>query len=448
VGLTSAALFSPELADALSVGDDAVLDRGAVIETEIAMPGPDGPQTFLAVKFPLREPDGAVSGVGGINTNITNLKRAEQEARLAVAQRDRFLATLSHELRNPLAAVLNAASVLDRLPVGDEVKPWKQIILEGARHMDRLLDDLLDVARVTQDKMAIVRDEMDLRDVVSAATEAVAARLRDKRIKLSTSVAPGPLVVHGDRARLLQVVSNLLANAVRYTPEDGRVSLALMREGDLATIRVTDSGIGIEAKMLGHIFEPFVQALPPGAQGRDGGLGVGLALVRHIVSLHGGTVLASSDGEGKGSEFVVQIPLVAGPPSRALPPASQPPERQLVLLVEDDEHSRRALAKLMEMDGLQVVAVGSGEAALEAFSSHNPAVVLLDVGLPGINGLETCRRLRALPGGQTPVVIALTGFGQDSDRAASKAAGFDAHATKPVELDEIYATIRNMPPRG
>ncbi len=135
-----------------------------------------------------------------------------------------------------------------------------------------------------------------------------------------------------------------------------------------------------------------------------------------------------------------------GPPSRALPPASQPPERQLVLLVEDDEHSRRALSKLMEMDGLQVVAVGSGEAALEAFSTHNPAVVLLDVGLPGINGLETCRRLRALPGGQAPVVIALTGFGQDSDRAASKAAGFDAHATKPVELDEIYATIRGMLP--
>jgi two-component system CheB/CheR fusion protein len=447
VGATVETLFSNDLAGVLSVGDDAVLERGAVIETEISLPGPEGPQAFLAVKFPLREPDGSVIGVGGIHTNITSLKRAEQEARLAVAQRDRFLATLSHELRNPLAAVLNAASVLDRLPVGDEIRPWKQIIIEGARHMDRLLDDLLDVARVTQDKMAIVREQMDLRDVVSAATEAVASRVRDKRISLTTSVAPVALMVDGDRARLLQVVSNLLVNAVRYTPEGGRVLLGVLREGDCAAVHVTDSGIGIDSRMLGHIFEPFVQAQAPGGQGRDGGLGVGLALVRHIVSLHGGTVLASSDGEGKGSEFVVRIPLVVVPAVRVAPPASEPLERHVVLLVEDDEHSRRALTMLMEMDGLQVVGVGSGEAALEAFPISKPAVVLLDVGLPGINGLETCRRLRALPGGQTPTIIALTGFGQDSDRAASRDAGFDAHATKPVELDEIYAAIRSVPPR-
>jgi two-component system CheB/CheR fusion protein len=444
IGHVASEVFPAAVASALSAGEDDVLERGTVTETEVTLPGPEGPLTYLSVKFPLRDPAGVVSGVGGINTDVTGLKRAEREARDAVAGRDRFLATLSHELRNPLGAILHAASLLEREDLGEAAARWQRVVADGARHTARLLEDLLDVARVAQDKMTIDRAPLDLRDVVPAAVEAVAATVAAKRLTLTTKLGDTPIVVRGDAARLRQVVTNLLVNATRYTEPEGRVDVTLAREGSSAVLKVTDTGVGIAPEMLDRVFEPFVQAHAPGARARDGGIGVGLSVVRHVVSLHEGTVSAASAGPSRGSELVVRLPLTDELPPKASAAVPEAPAGLRVLLVEDDVHGREGLERLMKMDGVDVVAVGSGEEALEAFARRLPDAVLLDIGLPGIDGHEACRRLRAMPGGASVALIALTGFGQESDRAATRQAGFDEHVTKPIDVDDVYAVLARV----
>jgi two-component system CheB/CheR fusion protein len=442
IGRTAEEIFPPECARALSAGNNEVISRGAVLRTEIQLPGPLGPRTYLSLKFPLRAADGTIA-VGGINTDISSLKKAEEELRDGVVQRDRFLATLSHELRNPLAAIGNAVLVLGRSALTAEQQVWQQMILEGTQHLTRLLDDLIDVARLTQNKMTLERSDFDLRRIVGLALQTVSASLADKQIELVQHLAAEPVLVSGDEVRLQQVLVNLLVNAVRYTGVGGRVTMTIDSEDSSAFIRVSDNGLGIEPEMLERVFEPFVQGHLPGARGRDGGLGVGLSLVRHIVTLHGGTVTAASQGRGRGSEFVVRLPrLPAAPalsPAPSAPPPGTPPAGMRLLLVEDEVNARKALKEILSMDGLEVLDVDSGEAALEAAAAARPDVVLLDIGLPGIDGYETCRRLHAryaaLP------VVALTGFGQSSDVARAKEAGFIAHTKKPIDLDELYTVL-------
>jgi two-component system CheB/CheR fusion protein len=399
---------------------------------------------FLMRILPYRRGNGGVSGAVLTLIDVTDLKGAESDARRAVVERDRFLATLSHELRNPLAAIQNANRMLERTEKRSEAREWEKIISDGTKHMVRLLDDLLDVARVTQGKMAIHRETLDLRDIVPAALEAVAERSRDKQIQLSYEPSQTPLVVEGDSARLVQVLANLLVNAVRYTPSGGRVNLLLGVENGSAVLRVKDTGIGIPPDMLQRVFEPFVQGHGLGSRGREGGMGVGLSVVRHIVELHDGEVQAVSAGTGCGSEFLVRLPLSSrsAEPCPATP--STIPSGLRILLVEDDLHSRRGLSALLELDDMLVTEAESGEEAVTLFLRVQPSVVLLDLGLPGIDGFETCRALRALPGGSAAKIVALTGFGQESDREATRDAGFDAHITKPIELDDVYATLNSL----
>jgi chemotaxis methyl-accepting protein methylase/signal transduction histidine kinase/chemotaxis response regulator CheB len=400
---------------------------------------------FLMRILPYRRGGGGVSGAVLTLIDVTELKCAESDARRAVVERDRFLATLSHELRNPLAAIQNANRMLARTEVRADAREWENIIGDGTKHMVRLLDDLLDVARVTQGKMALHRETLDLRCLVRTALEAVAERSRDKQIQLSYEPWQTPLVVEGDSARLGQVLSNLLVNAVRYTPSGGRVSLLLGVEGGSAVLRVKDTGIGIPPEMLERVFEPFVQGHGIGSQGREGGMGVGLSVVRHIVELHEGEVTALSQGTGCGSEFVVRLPLSDRTVTPCpLTPSSIIPAGLRILLVEDDLHSRRGLSALLELDDMLVTEAASGEEAVALFARVQPSVVLLDLGLPGMDGFETCRALRALPGGAAAKIVALTGFGQESDREATREAGFDAHITKPIELDDVYATLNSL----
>jgi two-component system CheB/CheR fusion protein len=435
-------IFSPELASLLKENDERVLRDGTTVEGEVTLPDPQGPRTFLCVKFPLREPDGMIAGVGTIQTDVTGLKRAEQEAHRAVAQRDRFLATLSHELRNPLSAILNAARVLGRASEGKE-DPWREIILEGAQHMGKLLEDLLDVARITQDKLVVERAPMDLVGCLRRALDGIRLQCSGKELSLIERLPPGQVVIQGDVSRVQQAIGNVLSNAVRYGKSGGIVEVTLDTSGGEALLRVRDDGVGMNPETLARIFEPFFQGHAPGSRGRDSGMGIGLALVRRIVELHEGAVEASSGGEGQGSEFLLRFPLRDAPLKRpSLLP--EPPSGLRVLLVEDDAHNRAGLSKLLEMDGLRVIAVGSGEEALEVVEEAQPEVILLDIGLPGIDGHETCRRLRRLPAGEQAAILALTGFGQQSDREATRVVGFDGHVVKPIDLDDLYRVLQGV----
>lgn len=448
-GLLPEDVFPPDVAATLARDDARILGEGVTIETEETIPTPTGPRAFLSVKFPMRGTDGAITGIGGIQTDVTSLKRAEAEARDAANRRDRFLATLSHELRNPLAAVLNASRVIARGGVDErELHRWHDVILERAQHMARLVDDLLDVARLTQDKLVLKPEHLDLRATAKGVIDEVSERFLERGILLTTE-ADVALPIFGDVTRLQQLQVNLLTNAARHTPRGGTTTYSLRRDGDFAEICVADTGEGIEPAMLQRIFELFEQGDEPGARGRDGGLGVGLALVRRLAELHGGTVTASSRGQGRGAEFRVRLPLDASPPPA--PPDTTPPGEatspglaaprrpRLVLLVDDDGTSRSAMRKLLELDGIIVTTAEGGAEAL-ALLAHDalPDLVLLDIGLPGMDGYEVCRRMRALPGGDGLTIYALTGFGQDSDREAAARAGFDEHLTKPVDVDAIY----------
>lgn len=452
-GLKPEQIFSVDVAAMLTRDDERVLRQGVTIESEDTIPTPDGPRTYLSVRFPMRDSSGNTLGIGGIQTDVTTLKRAETEARDAATRRDRFLATLSHELRNPLAAVVNAARVVTRGALeGGELDQWHKIILERSLHMSRLVDDLLDVARLTQDKLTLHLAPLDLVVLARGVVDEVSALFTDRGITLTTDFAESvPLV--GDATRLHQLQVNLLTNAARHTPSGGHTIFALKRREGWAEVSVADSGEGIAPELLERIFDLFVQGDLPGARGAEQGLGVGLALVRRIAELHGGSVSVASKGVGAGSEFRARIPLAPEASRTAVAPAEPratlPMRPRTVLVVDDDDGSRRAMTKLLELEGARVSVAPHGQDALRLLERGEPPdLVLLDIGLPLMDGYEVCRRIRALPNGRQLLVFALTGFAQDSDREAARHAGFDGHLTKPVDVDAVFAAYASAVAAG
>jgi two-component system CheB/CheR fusion protein len=443
VGLTDHELFQPETARLVLAGDDRVIAQGAADQEEVVIPLADGPHTFLTTKFPIRDETGRVVGVGGIKTDVTAIRQAERTARETVAQRDRFLAMLSHELRNPLAAVLNAAELAAR--GGPDAAGWLGVIARRTRHTARLVDDLLDVARFAHDKVEVRRQPADLAATVPGVLEEIRPLFAESGVALCVEAPAGPLPVDGDPDRLVQVQVNLLRNAAKYTPAGGRVWYSLGQEGDRAVVRVRDTGVGLAADVLANVFEPFVQAEDT-LDRSGGGLGVGLTLVRGIVERHGGTVEAHSDGPGAGSEFVVRLPLRPGllPTADEAAAATATPRALRLLVVEDDPDIRRSLVGLLELDDHAVRAVADGMAALAALDAEAFDAALLDIGLPGLDGYELARRIRARPR-PAPYLVALTGYGRDADRAATAAAGFDAHLTKPFAPDDLARILASAP---
>ena len=359
-------------------------------------------------------------------------------------RKDEFLAMLAHELRNPLAAISNAVTVLEKLGAqDDDTARIRMIIGRQTHHLARLVDDLLDVARVTTGRIVVERQPVALGDVARRALQAfeAAGKTAQHEIVLKTN----SVWVIGDASRLEQVVANLLDNALRYTARGGRIVVSVQRDGTEAVLRVSDTGRGIPAALLPQIFDLFVRG-GGGGHARADGLGLGLTLVRRLVELHGGSVEATSAGEGLGSELVVRLPASPAPvtPTNLPAPSAFRPTR--ILIVEDNDDARESLRLLLELDGHEVIAAGSGEDGLDHAQSRAFAIALVDLGLPGIDGFEVARRLRAMARGTEVRLVAISGYGQPLDRKRAQAAGFDAHLVKPVDTEVLRTVLAELTP--
>jgi signal transduction histidine kinase/CheY-like chemotaxis protein len=371
------------------------------------------------------------------------LSRLEQ----GVRERDQFLATLSHELRNPLGAIRNAVQLVERtMPPAPEVERPLTIVDRQVRHLTQLIDDLLDVSRVTTGKVVLQRRLLDLRSVLQQTIAQLEPEIARQGLGIATSLGTRPLIIDADPVRLEQIFTNLLANAIKYTPQGGSIEVATGVEDGAAWVRIVDTGVGIAPDMLAGIFDLFSQA-DRSLDRSQGGMGIGLTLVRSLLQLHGGAVSATSQGLGSGSTFTVRLPLA---PTQALsPPVAPAPGCRVagpskhVLLVEDNADNREMLQDLLEMDGFRVDVAATGSEAVAQAVALRPQIAIVDIGLPVMDGFEVARRVRAELGASISLV-ALTGYGRAEDRRQTAAAGFDAHLTKPIDLTELEAVLRQV----
>lgn len=429
---------------------------GGTWDIEHRCKGVDGQwHAILARGVPVRDEKGEITCWAGINLDISRIKEAEQALRDADRHKDEFLAMLAHELRNPLAPVRNAVTVLQYAGSTDpRLQRQSGIISRQVTHMARLLDDLLDVSRITRGKIVLQKQPVHLTDVLAHAVETATPLVQSRNQTLHVTDPPDKLLVEGDPDRLAQVVGNLLNNALKYTHEGGEIWLEAKREGGQAVICVRDNGMGIAPEMLPRIFELFAQADRTLGHAQ-GGLGIGLTMVHRLVQMHGGTVDAHSAGLGYGSEFIVRLPALPEPgelPAHPTEPAlkNQNRDRQTrrILVVDDVVDAADTLAEVLELWGHEVHKVHDGEAAVEAVRQLHPEVVLLDIGMPGMDGFEVARVLRREHPNQPMLLVALTGYAQDSDRQEALRAGFDAHLSKPVDLDTLRTVLLQTPSRG
>jgi signal transduction histidine kinase len=389
---------------------------------------------------------------------VAERARAEQALKEADRHKDEFLAMLAHELRNPLAPIRNAVHLMKLKPLADpQLQLSRDIIERQLIQLSRLVDDLLDVSRITRGKINLARRRVELSELVARAVETVAPTIESRGHAFEVVIPKRALMIYGDPMRLTQALGNVLANAAKYTDNGGRITLRAQRRRRDIEITVRDTGIGIVPDVLPCIFDLFTQ-LDRRTGRHQGGLGIGLALVRQLVEMHGGTVSASSEGPGKGSEFLICLPLsiernssveaqdgqagAAAPPEKPLAPV-RPPQRR-ILVADDNADARESLATLLALNGHEVFKAEDGSDALETAERFRPDVALLDIGMPRANGYEVARHIRGQPWGRGMVLIALTGWGQESDRRRSHEAGFDSHLTKPVDphvLDELLAKV-------
>ncbi|MDQ7980148.1 response regulator [Paraburkholderia sp. SARCC-3016] len=379
---------------------------------------------------------------------LLRLHRAEEALRDADRRKDQFLATLAHELRNPLAPIRNAVELMDPKYHAAEavVRDARMIARRQVEHLSRLVDDLLDVSRITHGKIALRMQTVDIASAVATAVETNQPAIERKHHTLSVKMPELPCVIRGDPIRVAQVIGNLLSNAAKYTPDGGAIELEVqVVEGSVA-IRVADNGIGIPPAELAEVFNLFMQSADSLARS-EGGLGIGLSLARTLTELHGGTIEARSEGLGKGCEFVVLLPLAMSPEYAAAAATRQtaatqtPPSKRRVMIVDDSVDGAESMSVLLEMLGHEVRVVYDGASALSAAPEFKPEVVILDIGLPDLDGYQVARALRLQPETAGALLIALTGYGQESDRQRTRAAGFDHHLVKPASLEDVERVI-------
>jgi signal transduction histidine kinase len=361
----------------------------------------------------------------------------EQQLHTADRRKDEFLAMLAHELRNPLAPIRNASELLARtLPAEPRMQATVGIVKRQVAHLTRLVDDLLDVSRITQGRIELQCHPIDLKTVVAQAMESVEPLMREKRHKVFVASSDGPVCVNGDGARLVQCVSNILTNSAKYTDRGGEIHIETRKEPpDQAVITITDNGVGIPQELLPQIFQLFVQS-DRSLDRSQGGLGIGLSVVQRLVDMHGGRVSACSAGPGKGSTFEIRLPLIESPREMPAEPSVKHITPKRILIVDDNEDAANSMVLLLNHEGHTAESVYTAADALaRTFAAESFDVILLDIGLPGMDGYEVARRLRAQ--GSTAQLIALTGYGQLEDRQRAEAAGFHAHLVKPVDLQAL-----------
>jgi len=379
-----------------------------------------------------------------LREHLAERARGEASLRRADQRKDEFLATLGHELRNPLAPLLTALHLLKTRDVSDPiVLRVSEVMDRQISHLVRLVDDLLEVSRITRGLVAVRREVIDLAAVVQAAVDTSAPAIAASEHRLTVDLPDTPVTVRGDAVRLTQVFANLLTNAAKYTDAGGEVRVRLERNPGQARVTVSDNGIGIAPEQLGTVFEMFTQ-VDRSSRRTQGGLGIGLTLVRSLVQLHGGRVEARSAGLGQGSDFVVTLPTVE---MAATATADRPEvhfDRHRILVVDDNQDAAETLGELLRTLGAVVVTAHSGPDALAAFAAHRPDVVLLDLGLPGMDGFEVARRLRA-DAGNAVQLIAVSGWGQEGDRRRARLAGFDHHLVKPPDIEQLHRLLEAAP---
>jgi signal transduction histidine kinase len=423
--LTRPGADSPELTEAWkTLGNVTLLERPTRVTTLLS-----AAQTALrarARQYQIR---------GHLEERLKN----EQALRNADRRKDEFLATLGHELRNPLAPISNSLEILKLSGAFEDSRTLQAcaVMERQVHHLNRLVDDLLEVSRITRGIIEVKKEPLDLTAIVKAAIETSRPVLDNLRHELVTEFPDESICVGGDPLRLTQVFSNLLNNAAKYTNHGGRITVRTTLDNGEAVVSVKDNGIGIAASALPQVFDMFMQ-VDRSTRRSQGGLGIGLTLVRSLVMMHGGTVEARSDGPGLGSEFIVRLPLlldsqVAAAPSRRMQPL---PDRR-ILIVDDSRDGGESLAILLRVLGAEVALAHSGRDALACVERYRPDVVLLDIGMPGMDGYEVARRIRANPANRDMALIALTGWGQDEDRKRSVAAGFNHHLVKPADIEQL-----------
>lgn len=438
--------------------NDAI--RNAIADELVRQPAwSDLPILIFSAAQPDRVRNGADAALGNVTfldrpvhtrTMIAAVQAAlrsrgrQYEARQAIESRDAFLAMLGHELRNPLSAIALALSAMDRKRSSEPRPAEHELVERQLKHLSRLVDDLLDVARVTRGKVTIEHRQVDLAEVSRAAFEAYELRAQERDLVYQLKLPERPLYVMGDRQRLEQVLGNLLANAIKYTSRGGRIEASVFAEGDRARISVVDDGVGLAPEMLERIFAPFAQ-VDSSLDRSQGGLGLGLALVRTMVSLHGGDVRASSAGLGHGCRFDVSLPRTADSELRSEPPSTPAATRQALRLVvvEDNQDIRELFAEALTANGHLVACAEDGPSGLSTVLSFDPDVAFVDVGLPGFDGYEVARRARAA--GSRARLVALTGYGQKEDKQRAVEAGFDEHLVKPVRSEDLRRSLEKAP---
>jgi two-component system CheB/CheR fusion protein len=438
----------------------AHLASGERFEIEARHRRPDGSlRWFLTRAEPRYGATGELICWFGVTTDIHDQKLMQQQLREADRRKDEFLALLSHELRNPLSPIRNAVHVMRRRGGTDPDLAWcRDVIERQTEHLTRLVDDLLDVSRITSGKVRLQRRPLTLDAVIATAIDTNRPLLEARQHTLVFEPPPAPVWVDGDAMRLGQVFANLVNNAAKYTEDHGRITIRIETPpradgGHEAVVRVQDTGHGIATSLLPVVFNLFTQGDRTLDQAQ-GGLGVGLALVRSLVELHGGTVEARSEGVGHGSEFVVRLPLAPAPCDVAAPPVPDTAAKnrreasRVVLVVDDNADSADSLAILLRCTGHQAHTAGDGVAAIEAAERLRPDAVLLDLGMPRMNGYDAARFIRQQPWGKSMVLIAQTGWGQEEDRLRAAQAGFDVHLTKPVSADELLQLLVELPRAG
>ena len=391
---------------------------------------------------PILDSDGNVTGIFIEGSDTTDRFRAERALRDANQRKDEFLAMLAHELRNPLAPIRNAAHILSRKLFNDRsAQPPIEMVQRQVPHLTRLVDDLLDVSRISQGRIDLQRTDLPLSEALEQALETVSPMARDKHQRITLVSSFETLWVNADRARLVQMLVNVLANAVKYTHNGGNIRVEVRSEGDKVAVEVADDGAGISADLLPLVFDLFVQA-DRTLDRAQGGLGIGLSVVKKLVEMHDGEVTAESPGLGRGATFTIRLPRGQPPVVEAAPAKSSRYSKRRVLVVDDNVDAAVSLAQLLRLEGHVVETVYGARAALDKFDGFNPDVVLLDIGLPEMDGYEVAHRLRQRTDLHPVILVALTGYGQREDRERALVAGFDDHLVKPVSFEDLQRVLQ------